>query len=176
VSSSTTRRSLIAACAAGLAGSVPRRRAAASALPEPSTAVILTVSGAIAASNAPGGRARFDRPMLEALGTASFTTSTPWYDRPTTFEGVPMAALMDAVGARGETVVALALNDYRTDIPVGDFARYGVLLAMKRDGAYMPVRDKGPLFIVYPYDSSPELRNRRFYSRSAWQVASLEVR
>jgi len=51
-----------------------------------------------------------------------------------------------------------------------------VLLALKRDGAYMTVRNKGPLFIVYPYDSSPELRNRRIYSRSAWQVAQLVVR
>ncbi|MCC2664519.1 MAG: oxidoreductase, partial [Geminicoccaceae bacterium] len=45
---------------------------------------------------------------------------------------------------------------------------YPVILALKRDGAYMPVRDKGPLFIVYPYDSSPELKHQNYYSRSAW--------
>ena len=114
--------------------------------------------------------------MLEALGTRAFTTTTPWHNGPVTFEGVPMAKLMRAVGAEGDTVTALALNDYSTDIPMDDFARYGVLLALKRDGAYMPVRDKGPLFIVYPYDSDPALRSRRFYSRSAWQVVRLVVR
>jgi hypothetical protein len=59
---------------------------------------------------------------------------------------------------------------------MSDFARYNVLLALKRDGEYMPVRDKGPLFIVYPFDSNPDLRHQRFYSRSAWQLARIVVR
>jgi hypothetical protein len=57
-----------------------------------------------------------------------------------------------------------------------DFEKYNVILALKRDGEYMPVRDKGPLFVVYPYDSDPELRSQKFYSRSAWQVKSLIVK
>ena len=59
--------------------------------------------------------------------------------------------------------------------PVSDFAQFNVLLAIKRNGQYMPVSDKGPLFIVYPYDSSPELKTQKYYSRSAWQLASIEV-
>jgi hypothetical protein len=83
---------------------------------------------------------------------------------------------MSAVGATGDTITAVALNDYTTEIPISDFAQYGVLLAIKRNGEYMPVRDKGPLFIVYPFDSSPELKAQRFYGRSAWQVAKLIVK
>jgi hypothetical protein len=143
-------------------------------LPPPSQASILTISGRIGVFN-DSNTARFDRPMLEAIGMASFTTSTPWYDGPVTFEGPPMAKLMETVQAQGETVTAIALNDYVTEIPIGDFSRYGVVLALKRNGAYMPVRDKGPLFIVYPYDTDADLRHRRFYSRSAWQVARLIV-
>jgi hypothetical protein len=79
------------------------------------------------------------------------------------------------VGATGTSVVAYALNDYSTEIPMEDFTRYGVLLALKRNGEYMPVRDKGPLFIVYPYDSMPELKHQKYYSRSAWQVARMVV-
>ena len=40
----------------------------------------------------------------------------------------------------------------------------------------MPVRDKGPLFIIYPFDSSAELRSEPYYSRSAWQLRTIEVR
>jgi hypothetical protein len=40
----------------------------------------------------------------------------------------------------------------------------------------MPVRDKGPLFVIYPFDAQPELRNAIYYSRSAWQLRSIEVR
>ena len=56
-----------------------------------------------------------------------------------------------------------------------DFGRYHPIVALKRDGHYMEVRDKGPLFVVYPYDSAPELRSQRFYSRSPWQIARMEV-
>lgn len=169
------RRS-VGALLAGLAATSSARVAVAQpTLPRPTEAPVLTVSGRISVFNN-GTTAQFDRPMLEALGMSSFTTTTPWYDGPVTFEGVLMSRLMQAVGATGGTVTALALNDYTTDIPVSDFTEYGVLLALKRDGAYMPVRDKGPLFIVYPYDSDPNLRHRRFYSRSAWQVVQLIVK
>ena len=69
-----------------------------------------------------------------------------------------------------------ALNDYATDIPLEDFKSQPVILATKRDGNYMPVRDKGPLFIVYNYDSNAELQHQRFYSRSVWQVARMVVK
>ena len=51
-----------------------------------------------------------------------------------------------------------------------------MVLALKRNGEYLSVRDKGPLFIVYPYDTNVELRSPRYYGRSAWQLASLIVR
>lgn len=171
------RRPMVASLlGAAIAGTAAAGRAATSGgLAQPNGEVILTVSGKISVTNRPPDTAVFDRDMLEALGTSSFTTTTPWFDGPVTFEGVPMARLMQAVGAHGETVTALALNDYATEIPLSDFARFGVLLALKRNGAYMPVRDKGPLFIIYPFDSNPELKSRRYYTRSAWQLAQLVV-
>lgn len=136
--------------------------------------VILTVSGNI---DAKGKTAvEFDRTALEALGMVEIETSTPWYKGPVKFEGVPLDAVMKAVGAKGERVVVVALNDYSSEIPVEDFAKYKTILALKRDGEYMPVRDKGPLFIVYPYDENPDLKSQKFYSRSVWQVAKLVVK
>ncbi|HEX3347153.1 MAG TPA: oxidoreductase [Acetobacteraceae bacterium] len=149
---------------------VARRANAEGATPEQP---ILTISGKISVA---GNAASFTRSMLEATGLRSFTTKTPWYDAPVTFEGVPMALLMRTVGARGDRVTAIALNDYSTDIPMSDFDQYGVILALKRDGNYMPIRDKGPLFIVYPYDSNPILRSTTYTSRSAWQVSQLIVK
>lgn len=167
-----TRRALGALV---LGATASRAAQAADALPMPSGKPILTVSGRIGVFNK-GETAEFDRSMLEALGMDGFVTTTPWYSGPVLFEGVRMERLMQAVGATGESVTAIALNDYTTEIPLADFHAYGTILALKRDGNYMPVRDKGPLFVVYPYDSDPELKHQRFYSRSAWQVAKLIVR
>jgi hypothetical protein len=174
---SFSRRALgrtVAGGALALAGLGGARQVRAAGLPQPAERPILTITGRIGTTNV-GASAVFDRPMLEALGIAGFETSTPWYKSPVRFDGVRMDRLMTAVGARGERVVAYALNDYSTEIPIDDFARYGTILALKRDGEYMTVRDKGPLFIVYPFDSDAALRHQRFYSRSAWQVARLVV-
>lgn len=170
MSKALSRRSFAALLAAG----VITPPAFANELPAPKDKPILTVSGHITAHN-DGDVARFDRAMLEALGTAQFSTTTPWYNGAVQFEGVPMRTLLRALGASGERLIVTALNDYTTEIPISDFEQFDVLLALKRDGAYMPVRDKGPLFIVYPFDSDPDLKSQRYYGRSAWQVNRLVV-
>lgn len=150
-------------------------RAGAQTLAAPTDKIILTISGKISVTNS-GDTAQFDRPALEAMGLTSFETTTPWYTGPQKFEGVSLDRLMKLIGAQGDHVQAIALNDYTTEIPISDFGKYNVILALKRNNEYMPVRDKGPLFIVYPYDSNPELRSQKFYSRSAWQLSKLIVR
>ncbi|OCW55803.1 oxidoreductase [Hoeflea olei] len=133
--------------------------------------VILTVDGKIA-----GGKpVDLTRADLEALGSATIVTATPWRDKPVSFEGVPFKALLEKLGATGDTLYVVALNHYRSELPVADIETYDLILALKQDGAYMPVSDKGPLFIVYPFDSHPELKNEVYYARSAWQVRSITV-
>lgn len=161
--------------ALALAGAMTFGSAFAGTLEPPAGKPILTISGTISETNAPAG-ALFDRAMLEKIGMVTVETKTPWYNGPMKFEGVPMDKLMAEVGAKGQKVVAYALNDYTTEIPMEDFAKHHAILALKRNGDYMPVRDKGPLFVIYPYDSEPELASQTYYSRSAWQVARLVVK
>jgi hypothetical protein len=157
-----------------LIGTAPAGAAWAQALPQPTGEVILTVAGDIEHRNSPQG-ALFDRQMLEALGLERLRTSSPWTDGVPEFEGVPARAVMQAVGARGERVVASALNDYQVDIPLQDFEDYPVLLALRMDGQELTVRDRGPIWIVYPRDDYPELRNERVNARWVWQLSGLIV-
>jgi hypothetical protein len=134
-------------------------------------AVVLTIDGQIK-----GGAARdFSVRQLESLEMATIETSTPWHDGKVKFEGVPLRRLIEHVGASGKTAAVFALNNYRTEIPLSDFTRYPVILATKKDGAHMPVSDKGPLFIIYAFDASQELKSELFYSRSAWQVRRITI-
>lgn len=132
-------------------------------------AVILTVDGAVKA------RTDFTRAGLEALGLATIKTTTPWHDGVQIFEGVPLDKLMKAVEAKGTKVNVVALNRYTMEIPIADFAAHGVILATRHNGQPMAVRDKGPLFVIYPYDEKPELRTETYYGRSVWQVRSITV-
>ncbi len=170
---SRRRAAGLAAAAVMLAG-VRQQAAAATDLSKPAGKVILTVTGKIGATN-DGETAIFDRAMLEAMPQHSFTTKTPWYSGPETFEGVLMSDLLRRLECTGSNLLAIALNDYSSQIPVDDFAHYGVILAIKRDGKYMPVRDKGPLFIIYPFDSDSSLKSQKFYGRSAWEVSRIVI-
>lgn len=145
------------------------------ALDPPKGKVLLSITGRVTQANA-AGRADFDRAMLDALPQHSFITSTPWFKLPRKFSGPLLRDVLAAAGAHGTTLRAVALNDYKVEIPADDAQRYKVLMATRLDDKPMPVREKGPLFIIYPYDDSADLRSERHYSRSAWQLRRLEVR
>ncbi|WP_417330333.1 hypothetical protein [Halomonas cupida] len=145
------------------------------ALEAPTGQVILEIAGRIGATNAQN-EAHFDRDMLEALPQHSVITGQPWIDGQSTFEGPLLRDVMQVVDAQGETMNVQAIRDYKADIPLSDAYDHDVILALVRDGALMRIRDKGPLFVIYPFDEHPELKTNIYYSRSVWQVARIEVR
>lgn len=136
--------------------------------------MLLTISGALKAG--PGKTVQLDLAQLSALPQQQLHTQTPWYPAPRTFSGPLLEDVLKLVGAQGQTLEARAINDYKVSIPVSDAARFKPVLALQIDGKPIALRDKGPLFIVYPYDSDPQLRSSVYYSRSIWQLKSLEVR
>jgi hypothetical protein len=140
----------------------------------PTGPVILTVSGAITRGNG-GGEARFDRELLAGIGWLEIVSHTPWTNGPQRFGGIRLADLLAAVGARGTTLVARALNDYSAAIAVEDAGHFDVLLALDRNGVPMPVRDRGPIWIVYP-ESQPQDEIGQHNDKMVWQLRSIEVR
>ena len=159
---------LVAAAVLGLPGAAWAQTAA------PKGRVVLTVSGAISKTNA-GNTFQLDMAMIDALPQHSFTTRTPWYDRPVAFRGPRLSDLLALVGARGTVLHATAINDYKIAIPFKDAAEHPVIMASRIDGKPIPVREKGPLFVVYPFDSSAALRSSVYYERSIWQLKSIHI-
>lgn len=132
---------------------------------------LLTVSGNIA-----GGKAvDFDRATLEAMATETVRTSTPWTQGVQEFTGIPLKTLLAQIGANGGTLRAIALNDYAAEIPVAEATAAGAIIAVRQNGEPMSVREKGPLWIVFPYDSDPKLVTDDFLNWSAWQLRTLVV-
>lgn len=166
-----TRRALLKGGAALWLGA----SGAAHALDNPAGPVVLSLTGRVRSPN-DGARANFDMAMLERLPQTSFSTRTPWYAQARKFTGPLLRDVMAAAGASGTLLRAVALNDYWVEIPAEDAARHDIILARLLDDKPMAVRDKGPLFMIYPFDAQPELRNQVYYSRSAWQLRTIEVR
>lgn len=146
----------------------------AHALEAPQGKVVLTITGKIG-DTTDGKAAKLDMAMIRKLPQVSFTTQTPWDAKPLKFTGPRLKDVLALVKGSGTSLVAVALNDYKITIPVSDLDEHGVLLAHQIDDADIPVRTKGPLFIVYPFDSKPELKAAKFYERSIWQLKALEL-
>lgn len=154
----------------GVAQAVP-----AAELAPPAGEVLLTVDGTVSETN-DGDAAVFDRAMIEALPQQEFTTTTIWTDGEKTFTGPLLKDVLDAAGAAGSTLRAVAINDYGIDIPVDSLTDRGPIIAHLMNGEEMSLRDKGPLWVVYPYDAGSEFQNEVIYSRSVWQLERITVR
>lgn len=165
------RTLLLQGAGAGLLAATP----ATWALDKPAGPVVLTLAGKLRSPN-DGAVANFDMAMLERLPQTSFSTRTPWYAQPRKFTGPLLRDVLTAAGAHGSLLRAVALNDYWVELPVDDAAQFDVIIARLLDDKPMAVRDKGPLFVIYPFDSRPDLRNPIHYGRSAWQLRTIEVR
>ena len=144
------------------------------ALDVPQGPVVLKVSGLIEAHNQ-CKVAVLDMKALQALPQKSFTTKTPWSQNPVTFSGPLLRDVLQLVKAKGQNIRAVALNDYRVKLPLSDALEQDVVVAVQMDGQAIPVRTKGPLFIVYPFDAKKELQHKTYYERSIWQLKAIEV-
>jgi len=112
---------------------------------------------------------------LDALEQVTFTTTTIWTDGETRFSGVPLKAVLAHLGADGGAVEMVALNDYAVTMPVEKLEEDAPIIATRMNGETMSVRDKGPYWVVFPYDRDPKYSTEVYYSLSIWQLNRLKV-
>lgn len=117
----------------------------------------------------------FSREDLLALGDEVLTTRNEYVDREHQFTGPLMRNLVQQVGANSATVARLtAVNDYTVEIDPMEFQKYDVILAMSQDGVALSLRDKGPIWLIYPMSQFEELQDPVFNNRLIWQLDRLE--
>jgi hypothetical protein len=130
--------------------------------------IILTISG-----KSPVTEVQLTEAMLAKMPQKSMTLTTPWYPTPQTFEGPLLRDVLKLANIKSGNITLKALNDYAISIPVSDALQYDVIVARLLNGKPMSVREKGPLFIVYPFHEHEELRKTDYYRRCSWQLRSI---
>jgi hypothetical protein len=134
----------------------------------------LVVSNSI---NPAQAEVRFSEADLLALPQVTIRTKTEFSDGVVEFVG-PLArdavALIDAGTAT--SVHLVAANDYSINIPLSDFTNYDVILAMQANGKRLSLRDKGPIWLMYPLDDHTELQDPVYNIRLIWQLTVMELR
>ncbi len=102
-------------------------------------------------------------------------TKTPWTDGLVTFRGVSSRHLLALVDKPKADIKVTALNDYWAVIPYEDIVKYNPIFAVMQNEQTMSIRDKGPIWVIYPLTQHNELNNEVLHSRMVWQVASIEL-
>lgn len=120
--------------------------------------------------------AMLDSATLDALPVTTIETSSVVTDGTHSFTGFLMRDLLDYLEVSGDSVTAIALNDYAVEIPMMDFYDYNVIVATHMDGQELTRADKGPLWIIYPRDDHRALQDIRYDYRWVWQLHQLDVR
>ncbi|WP_108744111.1 oxidoreductase [Salinivibrio sp. MA440] len=129
---------------------------------------MLTISGDAA-------KQTLTREQLIQLADRTIKTQTPWTEGEQVFLGVSAQKLLETVNKPAHSLKAYALNDYWATIPRDDIKKYNPIFAIKKNGDWMRVRDKGPIWVIYPLSAFSQLENEVLHSRMAWQVNRVEV-
>ena len=114
-------------------------------------------------------------PELAALPQVAFQTGTMWTEDVETFEGPTLRSVLRAAGLDPDKpVLASAENDYTIVIDPALTDEKAPIIAMRRNGEAFDLRQKGPLWVVYPFDSSDAFNTEQHFSISIWQLVAIE--
>ena len=118
----------------------------------------------------------FSMADLQVMPSETVATETPWTDGMSSYRGVPLSHLLKAVQAKHvQSMKVTALNDYHAVVDYPAIQKYPVILAYEADGKAMRVRDKGPLWLLYPLSDYEALRVPKRHSEMVWQIKTIEI-
>lgn len=112
---------------------------------------------------------------LSALQQTEYDTSTIWTTGVLRFSGPTVKELLSAIGREPSDLKIYAINDYNVTLPVMEIKSGAPILANRINGESFSVREKGPLWIVFPYDDNRKYRTETIFALSVWQVNRIEI-
>lgn len=135
---------------------------------------LLTVDGDISNPDF-GSVAVFDRTRLDRLPQVAFTTSTIWTEGVHRFSGPTLERVLEEVDAGPGNIIATAENNYVSELERIFINSAAPIIASRIDGKPFSMRRKGPLWIMFPFDSDPSLQSEVIYASSVWHLNKLTV-
>ncbi|MEP5003047.1 MAG: molybdopterin-dependent oxidoreductase [Paracoccaceae bacterium] len=117
-----------------------------------------------------GNEVAFSIEDLDQLDQSGFKTTTIWTEGVVDFTGVALSEILKAAGVEGSSFELIALNDYAITLTLSDLEDNQPLIATRQNGELMSIREKGPFWMVYPFDSDRKYQTEVIYARSIWQL------
>jgi hypothetical protein len=164
----------VAAPAPAVSVIAPPRPASGRVVPAPAGDPVLTLTGRIAATNAPRAL-ELDVAVLDRLGVLKVGVYEPWVKQDLEFQGVWLADVLELarIDQGASSLHFTALDDYQIDLAVPDVMAGGVFLATKRgDGTPIPIEEGGPTRLVF----TPGAGTGDSADQWIWSLKTIDVR
>jgi hypothetical protein len=116
----------------------------------------------------------FDLKALRALPQVEIAADFPAGEERVAFRGPLFADLLEAAGARGDTVTVQALDGYAVDVPRADLEEKGAILALELEGQPLGIGGMGPAMVAFPRAERAELADMPD-DWWVWQVFHIRV-
>jgi len=110
---------------------------------------------------------------LDALPQQSFATGTVWTTGVKTFSGPALADVLVASGSDGGALRLQAANDYSVILPPTMIEASVPIIVTRIDGKTFGLRESGPLWLMFPYDSDDQYQSESIYAASIWQLTDI---
>lgn len=108
---------------------------------------------------------------LASMPQATIDTELPWLEGMNQFTGVKLEDLFaQANTPLPELITFIALNDYKVSIRREDVKQYQPIVANRKNGERMSIRDKGPYWVIFPLSQHPEIDNTNYHAMMIWQL------
>ena len=83
--------------------------------------------------------------------------------------------MLEHLGTSSSEFLAWADDGYEATFKGVDVEKYPVILAYKKNGEFLSLRDLGPLWIMFPFDQYKELDVQPIYEIAVWQLSRIEI-
>lgn len=149
---------------------------AAIAAPKPEGKVVLTVVGAITNTNSDNGL-ELDMAMLEGIKLSEYDGKDPWFGAKK-YSGVLISDILKFAGVSSAAieVTTIAKDGKEVVIKIADANKFPILLATKDNNKAIGTGVGGPIKLVFPYTSHPDVEKIHSKDDWSWYVVTLKVK
>lgn len=112
---------------------------------------------------------------LLSLPQTHIDTSTQWTKGVHRFSGPLLADLLSRFSAGPGDLRLAAINSYSVTVNRNLITQDAPIIANRIDGKPFSRRNKGPLWVIFPYDRSAKYQGELVFAASVWQLSQITV-
>lgn len=119
-----------------------------------------------------------DLAALDQLPQNSFSTTTQWTEGEIAFSGPALRDVLQLAGATPQAdgaINLIAANHYEVELDRRLLEDDAPIVATRLNGKTFGTREKGPLWVVFPYDLDTAYQTEGIYAASIWQLIEIRI-